>query len=241
MATRESFLRLPAPPIQCPGRRTWVTIAWVKVVGGRAESSLLGPPGDVAALTGRLDRIRMVVLAHERDRLGAGDAVEDGEAGQRGAGAPSSAGAGDLHSFGRGTLPGFGQSGQHGGFIGGQAEVRPPEPAGFPGDGWRSATEQVDAEGRPGPVGQRLAEAAASYQPARRQAQDARCRTVPRFTHSRIVYMWPLDRRAGAGHCGRLVGRGAAAETSRRSSSAVYTAIRQNGSHGWPLGKLHSH
>ena len=44
-----------------------------------------GPAGDIAALTGRLDRVRVVMLAHERDSLGARDAVEDGQASQRGA------------------------------------------------------------------------------------------------------------------------------------------------------------
>src|SRR5690348_13800085 len=33
--------------------------------GESAPSSPSGPPGDIAALTGRLDRVRVVVLAHE--------------------------------------------------------------------------------------------------------------------------------------------------------------------------------
>src|SRR6266516_5672646 len=135
-------------------------------------SAFAGPPGDIAALAGRLDRVRVVVLAHERDGLVARDAIEDGQAGQGGAGASVAARAGDLDPFGRGALPGFGQRGEYLGLDGRQPEVRPPEPARLPGHDGRSPPEQVHAEGRDGTVGQRAAEPPAPYQPARGQAQD---------------------------------------------------------------------
>ena len=71
----------------------------------------------------------VIVLTDERNGLGTGDAVEDGQAGQCGAGASVAALASDLHSFGRGALPGFGQRGQYVGFPGRQPEIRPPDPA----------------------------------------------------------------------------------------------------------------
>src|ERR1700730_7707265 len=120
-----------------------------------ARSALAGPAGDIAALTRRLDRVRVVVLAHERDGLGARDAVEDGQAGQGGAGASVAARAGDLDPLGRRALPGLGQRGEYLGLDGRQPEVRPPEPARLPGHGGRSPPEQVDAEGRDGTVRQR--------------------------------------------------------------------------------------
>src|ERR1700732_5454809 len=104
----------------------WHEMAHCRVPHGRlpARSALAGPAGDIAALTRRLDRVRVVVLAHERDGLGARDAVEDGQAGQCGAGTPVAAFAGDLDPFGRGALPGFGQRGQHVSLVGGQTEIR---------------------------------------------------------------------------------------------------------------------
>src|SRR5690348_7295234 len=87
---------------------------------GAARSTVGGPPGDIAALTGRLDRVRIVVLAHERDGLRARDAVEDGQAGQGGAGPPVTTRAGDLDPLGRGALPGLGQHRKHGGLFGGE-------------------------------------------------------------------------------------------------------------------------
>ena len=153
----------------------------------RLGQHLCGPPGDIAALTRRLDRVRIVVLAHERDGLAARDAVEDGQAGQGGAGASVATGAGDLDPFGHGALPGLGQRGEHVGLIGGEPEVGPLKPARLPGDGGRPPSEQVDAEGRDGTVRQRTAERATPYQPARGQAQDTWRRTVPCFGHSRMV------------------------------------------------------
>src|SRR6266567_1712719 len=157
---------------------------------GAARSTRGGPPGDIAALTGCLDRVRVVMLAHERDGLGARDAVEDGQAGQGGAGASVPTRAGDLDPFGHGALPGLGQRGEHVGCIGRQPEVRPLEPARLPGHGGRPPSEQVDAEGRDGTVRQRTAERATPHQPARGQAQDTWRRTVPRFAHSRMVRTW---------------------------------------------------
>src|SRR6476469_3356937 len=87
---------------------------------GAARSTAGGPPGDIAALTGRLDRVRVVVLAYERDGLGARDAVEDGQAGQGGAGASVATRAGDLDPLGHGALPGLGQHGEHVGLFGGE-------------------------------------------------------------------------------------------------------------------------
>src|SRR5690242_9696156 len=97
--------------------------------GQLASAAIAGPAGDIAALTGRLDRVRVVVLAHERDGLGVRDAVEDGQAGQGGAGASVAACAGDLDPFGRGALPGLGQRREYLGLDDRQPEVRPPEPA----------------------------------------------------------------------------------------------------------------
>src|SRR6266516_3733862 len=94
-------------------------------------SAFAGPPGDVAALAGRLDRVRVVVLAHERDGLGARDAVEDGQAGQGGASASVAARASDLDPFGRGALPGFGQGGEHLGVNSRQAPKAGTGPAGI--------------------------------------------------------------------------------------------------------------
>ncbi len=68
------------------------------------------------------------MLTHERDRPGVRYAIEYGQAGKRGAGAPPAAGAGDLHPFSRRALPGFGQGGQDIGLIGGQAEIWPAKP-----------------------------------------------------------------------------------------------------------------
>src|SRR5690348_12374865 len=113
---------------------------------GPVRSALGGPAGDIAALAGRLDRVRVVVLAYERDGLGARDAVEDGQAGQGGAGASVAARTGDLDPFGRGALPGLGQRGKYLGLDGRQPEIRPPEPARLPGNGGRAPPEQVDAE-----------------------------------------------------------------------------------------------
>src|SRR2546421_4141722 len=125
----------------------------------------------------------VIVLTDERDGLAAGDAVEDGQAGQGGAGTSVAAPAGDLHSFGRGALPGFGQRGQYVGFAGRQPEIRPPDPARFPGKGRRPAAEQVDAERRARAVRHRVPEAPAPHQPARGQPHDPRCRRVPGLAH----------------------------------------------------------
>ena len=73
--------------------------------------------------------MRVIVLTDESHGLRARNAVEDGQAGQGGAGAAVAARAGDLHPSGRGSLPGFGQRGQRVRIVGGQAEVRPPDPA----------------------------------------------------------------------------------------------------------------
>src|SRR5712672_567637 len=163
---------------------------WCEMTHGRSglesgpvRSGLAGPAGDIAALTGRLDRVRVVVLAHERDGLGARDAYEDGQARQGGTDASVAACAGDLDPFGRGALPGLGQCGEYLGLDGRQPEVRPPEPARLPGHGGRAPPEQVDAEGRDGTVRQRAAEPAAPHQPAGGQAQDTWCRTVPCLAH----------------------------------------------------------
>jgi hypothetical protein len=77
-------------------------------------------------------------------------------------------------------LPGFGQRGQHGGFTGGQPEVRPPEPVRFPGNGGRPTAEEVDAEGRTGAVGQGSAET-----PARTSRPEGR-RKIPGAVWSHI-------------------------------------------------------
>jgi len=82
----------------------------------------------------------IVMRAHERHGRGAGHAIKDGQARQRGAGAPAAARAGDFNPLTGGALPGFGQDGQHLGPIGGQAEVRPSEPPRFPRDGRRRPT-----------------------------------------------------------------------------------------------------
>ena len=106
---------MPASAAPCPGSGSFDN--WLSAFKQEAASSgvgtrgLAGPAGDIAALTRRLDRVRVVVLADERDGLGTRDAVEDGQAGQCGAGTPVAAFAGDLDPFGRGALPGFGQRG----------------------------------------------------------------------------------------------------------------------------------
>ena len=106
------------------------------------------------------------MLAHERDGSAAGYAIEDGQAGERGAGASSAASAGDLHPFGRRALPGFGQRGQDVGLIGGQVEIWPAKPPYFPGKVRRWLAEQIHPESRVGTIGKRTAEATASHQPA---------------------------------------------------------------------------
>src|SRR5258705_7395768 len=131
---------------------------------GPVRSGLAGPAGDIAALTGRLDRVRVVVLAHERDGLGARDAVEDGQAGQGGTGASVAACAGDLDPFGRGALPGLGQRGEYLGLDGRQPEVRTPEPARLPGHGGRAPPAPGEAGGRGRSVPARAAERAAPPQ-----------------------------------------------------------------------------
>src|ERR1700730_11385751 len=87
------------------------------------------PTGDISALPGRLDGMRVVVLADERDRLGCRNTIEDGHAGKGGASASPATSAGDLHPFGRRALPGFGQRGQDVGPIGGQAGTWPAKPS----------------------------------------------------------------------------------------------------------------
>ncbi len=106
------------------------------------------------------------MFTHERDGSGAGYAIEDGQAGERGAGASSTASAGDLHPFGRCALPGFGQRGQDIGLIGGQAEIWPAKPPCFPGEVRRWLAEQIHPESRVGTIGKRATEATATYQPA---------------------------------------------------------------------------
>src|SRR5262249_22689208 len=82
----------------------------------------------------------------------------------------------------------FGQRGQYVGFPRRQPEIRPPDPARFPGKGRRPAAEQVDAERRARAARHRVPEAPAPHQPTRRQAQDPRCRRVPRLAHTPDAY-----------------------------------------------------
>jgi len=96
--------------------------------GPRLHGFSPAPTGDISALPKGLDGAPVVMLAHERDGAGAGYAIEHGQAGKRGAGAPPAASAGNLHPFGRGALPGFGQRRQDVGLIGGQPEIRPAKP-----------------------------------------------------------------------------------------------------------------
>ena len=140
-------------------------------VGAAASSP--APTGDISALPEGLDGTPIVMLAHERDGSAAGYAIEDSQAGERGAGASSAASAGDLHPFGHRALPGFGQRGQDVDLIGGQAEIWPAKPPCFPGE--------------VGTIGKRAAEATASHQPAGGQPQDPWCRGIPEFAHGRMV------------------------------------------------------
>jgi len=95
---------------------------------GAPESSP-APSGDVSALPECFDGMPVVVLADERDGLGAGYTIEDGQAGKGRAGTPSATSAGDLYSFSRCALPGFGQRRQDAGPIGRQAEIWPAKPS----------------------------------------------------------------------------------------------------------------
>src|SRR5690606_2901237 len=67
--------------------------------------------GDEPALPGRLDGVRVVVLADVAHRLAGRHPVEHGDAGQRGPGAALAAVAGDLHPLRGGALPGLAQCG----------------------------------------------------------------------------------------------------------------------------------
>jgi hypothetical protein len=137
--------------------------------GGRAR-----PPGDIAALPGRLDRALVVVCAHERHSRRTGYAVDDGQARQGGSGAPAATRAGNLNSLSRGAPPGFRQRGQYLIPVGGEAEIGPSEPSRFPRDRrWRLA-EQIDGERGEIPTEQRALEAATSDKPTGGQAQNAR-------------------------------------------------------------------
>jgi hypothetical protein len=85
--------------------------------------------GDVAALPGSLDSTPIVIFAYERDGFRAGHAVEDRQAGKRRSSASAATGTGDLDPFSICPLPCLGQGPHHGGLVGRQAEIRPPQPA----------------------------------------------------------------------------------------------------------------
>ncbi len=146
-----------------------------------------GPSGDITALAERLDRAPIVMCAHERHGRRAGYAVDDGQAGQGGAGAPVAARAGDLNPLSGGAPPCLHQRGQDLVPVGRKAEIGPSEPPRFPPDRrWRCA-EQIDAERGEDPVRQRALEAATADKATRGQGQDAGGCGVPWFGHSRMV------------------------------------------------------
>ena len=88
----------------------------------------------------------VVALADVGDGLGGRNTVEDGQAGQGGAGPASTTAARDLDALPGGPLQDLDEGVTGASAVCGKTEVRPAEPAGGPWRGNRFAPEKVEPE-----------------------------------------------------------------------------------------------
>src|SRR5690606_19580859 len=113
------------------------------------------------------------------DSLVGGDAVEHGEARQRGPGATVPTATGDLDTLGGRPGPGLTESVGGGARIRRQPEVAPAQPPVLPREWWRFLAEQVEAERRRGAGEEWRTHSSAADEAPRRETEDARCRGLP--------------------------------------------------------------
>lgn len=138
---------------------------------------------DKAALPGCLHGLPRVMLPHVGDRLPAGNPVQYGQAGQCRTGAATPTGAGDLDSLGLGARPCLAQRGCGRLAIRRQPEVAPVDPSGFPRDGRRLVTKQIERELRRRPSRKRAAQPSAAHETPRGQPKHSRSRRIPGRDH----------------------------------------------------------
>lgn len=134
--------------------------------------------GNVPALPGSLDRLWVVVLADERHGLVSGSAVEHCHASQGGAGPSAATATGNLHPLRACAAPRFAERVLGVVAVGGQSKVRPTDPPYAPRHRRRVLVEQVEPEVRRAIWG-RMAQAAATHAPARREDKHSRSGDVP--------------------------------------------------------------
>lgn len=141
--------------------------------------------GDVAALPRRLHRPTVVVTPDEGEGSGGRDAVEHGQAGQGRARPTTTAAARNFNPLVGGPFPGFDESGPRRRSVGGEAEVRPADPAGRPARRVRFTTEQVEPELGKWTIRKWCTQATTSHQATARQHQDPLLLRIPAVRHHR--------------------------------------------------------
>lgn len=161
------------------GRATSLSArSWV----GSAPSRAVESP-DVTTLPRRLDRSCVVMCANEVDGLIGRGTVQHHYACEGRTCPAATSAARDLNSFRPSPPPGFAECVQGVALVAREPKVRPANPSLLPAHGRRGSPEQVQPEVRTPSSQRRSAQPATPDQSARRKAQHACSRRVPRSSH----------------------------------------------------------